>query len=215
MYLDKMQTNKHSLFFTLAFAFVLLTSCGSLLTYSSEKLMDLTSIHQQIAILPVKTNTANSNDALQYQLNLYHALLRQTHRTVRVPLQPVHTTNSILQERKISPHKAWEMAPEQLAILLGVDAVVKLNVIEEDYQKDESLIHNALVANNDADLSELNNIPVIPKDAKAVASIYDTESGELLWKLNVSRRGKGDQPSEAVIEDVSKKIAKKFPYKWE
>ena len=177
--------------------------------------MDLTSIHQQIAILPVKTNTANSNDALQYQLNLYHALLRQTHRTVRVPLQPVRTTNAILQQHNISPHKVWEMEAETLATLLGVDAVVKLNVIEEDHQKEKPLVNNALVANEDVALSELNNIPVIPKDAKAIASLYDTESGELLWKLNVSRRVKGNQTQEAAIEDVSKKIAKKFPYKWE
>jgi hypothetical protein len=208
-----MKTNKHSIFFTLALCLVLLTSCASSLKYHSNDIIEITSFHHKIAVLPI--DGLKPKLALEYQKNVYDALMSKNRKTVKISVQKFSETNQILAKANIPAYEAFNMKPQQLARLLGVDAILKLRVEPDTLigQTSPELAFSQFGTDNEW----LGNLFAneIASSVRITAAIFDTQTGEKFWEYSFVRKLKSFLLSQEDFEDTSLKIAKNFPYKWE
>ena len=212
MYRKKMKTNKHNIFFTLALSLVLLTSCVSSKKYRSGDIIEITSFHHRLAVLPVES--VDADIAADYQKKIYHALLSKKHKTVKIAVQKVSETNQILVENRISGEEVLRMDPKKLAGILGVDAVLKVKV-EPQPLFDHYISDIAFAQISHDQNGRLEVYEKLPLAVFITAAIVDTETGELFWKYDMIKKVKANAFDLKNLEDTSIKIAKNFPYKWE
>lgn len=215
----------------LALAPILFTSCVSSIHYSANTLLDETSLHHEIAIVPVEINFSGNLSArltdddfrqldIQeshfYQESLYNSLLRKAHKNVKVDIQSIERTNAILKEQKISVHDSWAMDPAELADILKVDAVVKVRIEESRYLSNAAgfgiELGRAVIFGPYS--GPLPAGPVKTADVRASCSIFDGDSGDLLWKIGVDQDANWSYTPTEIIESLNRRIARKFPYKW-
>ncbi|MDX2247893.1 MAG: hypothetical protein SF052_14000 [Bacteroidia bacterium] len=187
---------------------LLFTSCATV-NYSADTLMDETSLHREIAIVPVEVNyktpammsfvegsypNREVQESRFYQEALYNSLLHKSRKNVKVEIQPIERTNAILRECKTSLYDSWAMNPAELAKILKVDAVVKVQVEEHLYLLPVGLAKAAGV--------------------RVSCSLFDGDSGDLLWKLGLDQNASGSYDSEEIINNLNRRIVRKFPYRW-
>ena len=208
--------------------------CGNTLRYASRDLNTQTASHRQIAILPPVISytgpippdmskqeqmAIDIGESRMYQNSLYNFLLRKSYKNVRVDMQPIEKTNSLLKNANISLHESWRMDPQVLANILEVDAVIRLQVDESRYMSDLAGL------GIDAGRAVFNSIlwggpgflypaPVTrTADIRSSCSIFDAKDGSLIWKMGVIRSANWSQLPEMVVDDVNRKFARNFPYR--
>lgn len=219
----------------LAILIATLTSCASV-KYSADTLLDETSLHHEIAVVPVEINYSGPyvsrltdddrrdldiQESMLFQDALHNALLRKAHKNVKVDVQATEKTNRLLAENGISPIESWSMSPEELAEILHVDAIVRMRVDESRYMSDVAGF--GLDLGRSVILERVRNTPAFPQvagtrvktaDVRASCSIFDGESGTLLWKLGVDRDANWNYTPDQIVDALNRRIARKFPYKW-
>jgi len=215
---------------------VVLTSCVSV-HYRSPDLAKDAALHQKVAVLPFTMILTGKQPArltpnqiaeieeyesLGFQTSLYYAMLNRAdagrkHR-ITIELQAVEDTNDILWESGISIRDSWVMDANVLAEILGVDAVIRTEVVKTRY------LSNAASFGFDLGASVVNEVSdgklgwFIPwglaktHDIQADAALLDGGDGELLWKVAVHRETDWTREANDVIEGVTRKLARKFPY---
>ena len=213
-----------------------LTSCTAV-HYRSPALAEDAAFHEKVAVLPFTMVLTGKQPAglspdqiaeieeyesLGFQTSLYYAMLDRadagrTHR-IYIDLQPVEETNDILWENGISVRDSWEMDPEVLAELLGVDAVVRTQVEKTRYLSYGASFGIDLGVHVLAEATEGRFGWFLPwglvktHDIYADASLLDGGDGELLWKVAVHRDADWTRAANDVIAGVTRKLARKFPY---
>lgn len=227
-----MKNPLHLLAFTLLVIFS--AGCGNTLRYASRDIDTKTIRHQQVAIVPpVITYTGpmpkdlsredqiaiDIGESRMYQNSLYNFLLRKSYKNVRVDMQPIERTNTLLKEADINLHESWRMDPQELAQILGVDAVIRLQVDESRYMSDLTGL------GIDAGRAVVNTIFFGPSvypfpipatrtaDIRSSCSIFDAKDGSLIWKMGVIRSTNWSRLPEMVVDDVNRKFARNFPYR--
>lgn len=161
-------------------------------------------------------------ESLAFQAALYDRLLNRSsvHRSRRIHLaiQPVATTNHLLADAGIGIRDSWARSPEELARLLGVDAVVRTTVFKTRHLSD------AASYGIDVGLAVLHEVtrghadPYIPPgltrthDIRVDSTLCDGRDGSVLWRLVVDRETDWHRPANDVIAGLTKKLARKFPY---
>ena len=110
------------------------------------------------------------------------------------------------------------MPPEELAEILGVDAVVRTRVKKTRYMSDLAsygidvgiyVAHDVIHDVTDGEV----HLP-IPWGLTKTHDIWAAgEDGALLWQVAVRRATDWTRPANDVIEGITKKLAKKFPYR--
>ncbi|MDH3745841.1 MAG: hypothetical protein OES47_12145 [Acidobacteriota bacterium] len=215
----------------------LVAGCTSV-HYESPRLAEQTATRDTVAVLPFemvfsgkapKDLTAadiqriEQAESLAFQASLYDYLLDRSSATRKNPIlvriQPVETTNRLLDERGIGIRESWGMPTESIAETLGVDAVIRTRVHKTRYLSDLAsygtdvglaLLHEA--TNGDSDW-------LIPPgltkthDISADSEVLNAEDGELLWKVVVHRGTDWRRPANEVVAGITKKLSKKFPYR--
>lgn len=140
---------KKNILFLLAIgAFFFFQSCQRTFKYTSSSFDERTRDHRIIAVLPVemvftgkqpKNLTAEQIKKIEevesksFQESLYSKVLSKN---LRVEVQSVNKTNSLLASNGIDVRKSWNMTAEEPARVLKVDAVVKAKVEKERYMSD-------------------------------------------------------------------------------
>jgi hypothetical protein len=206
--------------------------------YRSPALAEDAAFHQKVAILPFEMILTGKQpvgltpdqiaeveeyESLGFQTSLYYALLDRAdagrrHR-IYIDLQPIEDTNEILWENGISVRDSWVTDPEVLAELLGVDAVVRTQVEKTRYLSYAASYGIDLGAHVLDEATEGRFGAFVPygliktHDIYADASLLDGGNGELLWKVAVHRNADWTRPANGVIEGVTHKLARKFPYR--
>ena len=221
---------------------LLLTAACTAVDYTAPQFAARTADHQKVAVLPFEmifTGKAPENltaaqiarieemESLAFQTSLYYRLLNRSsaHRTHRIyiELQNVEETNRILAGRKIAIRDSWRMPPEELARILGVDAVVRTRVKKTRYMSDLAsygidvgahVLHDVVRDVTDGDV----HLPIpwgLTKthDIWADGALLAGADGTLLWQVAVRRATDWTRPANDVIEGLTKKLAKKFPYR--
>ena len=190
--------------------------------------------HQTIAILPfnitqtghkAKNTTdeaikeANIKWGYTFQQGLQGFLLKFASRNKKGPIvsfQSLQKTNAILLEHNIDIETAYHRQPEELAKLLGVDAVL-MSTMENDKNFSDGVAYglkagrtllNVIGQGNHSGVLNMN-----ASDINLSVFLYDADDSKLLWQTY--RKGGTDLPSNVddLVEYYSNWIAKKFPYK--
>ncbi|MBX2872998.1 MAG: hypothetical protein KTR30_12880 [Saprospiraceae bacterium] len=222
---------KRSIF--ILFSILLFASCNRdrFKTYSYE---NYAYQHQTVAIIPVTTYTSGriprdiSDEQIEmieeaesqaFQIELYNQLIRRSGRNannINIDFQHFATTNDKLEEAGIGLRESWQRPPEELAELLGVDAVVITNVEKERYLTDlESF-----------GLSVLNSIAWVfsdgwwplygqnrTSDVLVSCAIVDGQSGTVIWSTNRTCPTSWNRPHNEVVRSITRTISRRFPYR--
>lgn len=206
-------------------------SACSTVRYAATDLESEALSHQEIAVLPVEINYSgpipkrmsreqliaiDNNESLLYQNSLYHQLLRKSHKYPTIDLQPIERTNAILQAQNISPIEAWSIDPQELAQMLGVDAVVRATVDESRYLSDGAAIGIDIARSVlfEGGLWGAGFGDTKTADIRASYAIFDAVNGRMLWKMAVIREADWNDRPEEVVNSVNRKIARNFPYQF-
>ncbi|MEX0966328.1 MAG: hypothetical protein WD077_03755 [Bacteroidia bacterium] len=219
-------------FFTFVFCLCLMSACG--VHYVSPRFDAQTSNHKLIAIIPCQientgrqpakmtqehANQIEEAESRMFQLSLYNSFLRKSGRgknAIKVEIQPVEKTLFLLQGKEIGIRESWSVPAESLAVALGVDAVVKTRISKKRFLSD---LESFGIDFGTEVLEDLLEDVTLPPDAektydiKAETSLFNGTDGSLLWKVAVDRQASWDYPPEEVLQSVTNKFARKFPYR--
>jgi hypothetical protein len=206
--------------------------------YTSQRFPEKTENHSTIAILPfemvltgripdglTEEQVAEIEEAesLAFQTAMYYSMLNRASadrkHPILIDIQPVERTNAILDHLGVGIRDSWSMSGEGLATMLGVDAVVRTTVQKTRYLTDlESYgidIGSAVLY----DVTEGRIGWVMPfvstttVDIWADSTLVNGSDGGVLWKVALERATDWQRPANDVIVDITRKLAKKFPYR--
>lgn len=213
---------------------LLFISCGtSRAIYQSPDFDQKTARHKTVAILPVymvqtghhpkdvseaNVKAANEKWGYVFQESLQSFILKQTQKNRKgqmVDFQATQKTNALLKEQGLSVEALYSKQPEEIARLLGVDAVIMTNMNHNKNFSDGvayGLAAARTVVNVFSRTATLGT-GVNASDVNINCSLYDAQDSKLLWKTY--RDGGTDLPANVneLIEHYSNWIAKKLPYK--
>lgn len=192
--------------------------------------------HKTVAVMPVEMvflgrlpkniseeqiKEIEETESKAFQRSLYNNLLKQSgsdKKDIKITFQTIEQTNDNLTDGIIDIRKSWNMAPEKLAKALGVDAVVKCKVEKTRYMSDLASYGVDLgVAILDGVLETAgSSIPYgVSKtnDINAECSLFNGVDGALLYKDVYKRSTDYNIPANEMIEHLTKKFSKTFPYR--
>ncbi|HEV7333318.1 MAG TPA: hypothetical protein VGN63_19945 [Flavisolibacter sp.] len=215
----------------LTFLFI---SCGTnRAIYQSPDFEQQTSRHKTVAILPVymvqtghipkevseaDVKAANEKWGYIFQETLQSFILKQTQKNKKgqmVSFQSTQKTNAIVKEQKLSVEALYSRQPEEIARLLGVDAVIMTNM-NHNKNFSDGVAYGLAAARTVVNVfsrSATLGAGVNASDVNINCSLFDAKDSKLLWKTY--RDGGTDLPANVneLIEHYSNWIAKKLPYK--
>jgi len=216
----------------------LMSSCAKPY-YIANSYKSKTANHKTIAVLPSEMVFTGSKpmdmskaqlaqleeaESKAFQTSLYNQLLKSTHagkKQFRVDFQAVSKTNSLLTEEGISIRDTWNKTPEELAKILNVDAVIRANVENKRYMSDLASyginvakdILLLLGTKNPLALLGAGTIDDKTNDIKSSVSVINSEDGAVLWQMADEAEADWNRPSNEVIDNINRRIAKHFPYR--
>jgi len=214
---------------------IALFSCGvNRNVYKSSDFSNQAAAHRTVAILPFKiiqTGHVGKNESLAdikaanekwsyvFQESLLSYSLRHTSKNRKgqmISFQGTQRTNAILSEQGLTIDEIYTKRPEEIAKLLGVDAVI-MTTLEKDKNFSDGVAYgvaagravlNVIKPGTGAPLAGLN-----AADVNLNSYLYDARDGRLLWKT--FRQGGSDLPTNTddLVEFYSNWIARKLPYR--
>lgn len=196
-----------------------MTACGPSI-YLANDFRAYAPKHKTVAILPasvtmeMRPNQAKNTSAEQrlsmeeksgvdFQEQIFAWLLRRSQqRGYTVQFQNVTETNARLRESGIPAAELRTHTAQELAQMLGVDAVLTTSVRTTKPMSDGAAVAVGLLvgawgATNQANIS---------------VNIHEAEAGKLLWKYDYVAAGSVFSSSVTVVDALMRNASKKFPY---
>lgn len=213
-------------------AIALLAACSAQ-KYTIDDFDAITRNHQTVAILPVEMvftgkqpKKLTEEDIAQieeaeseaFQISLLNSILDKADK-MRVIFQDYNRTNKRLADAGISIRQSWDMDPEELAQILGVDAVVRMRVEKQRYMSDLASFGIDLAQDLVWLLSDYSIYPWLPgslqktNDIHTRATLLNGTDGNVLWNMSVNREADWNNPSDQIINSLTRKYARNFPYR--
>ncbi|MGC4100530.1 hypothetical protein [Ferruginibacter sp.] len=176
-----------------------------------------------IAVLPFKITTigyppryispeevAMNNEKLAYsfQESLYNYLVlhnSEKNKTQVKSFQPLQKTIALLRQHHISAADIYQKQPEEIAQLLGVDAVILTNVEEHKNWDDKTNYKNSPAAPH-------TNEDKVWDAAKMNCYIYSSDQSELLWQTTCNGDTRLADDTASLIEYFTSWVGKHFPF---
>jgi hypothetical protein len=161
-------------------------------------------------------------ESLAFQASLYNYLLDRSgpnrRRPVWISIQPIGITNQLLSEGGVAIRDAWALPADELAEMLGVDAVVRTRVRKTRYLSDLASFGIAAGVHVVLEALDEDHVWLLPwgprtYDIYAEGELVAADGGALLWKVAVNRETDWSQPANDVVRGITRKLAKKFPYR--
>lgn len=154
-----------------------------------------------------------------FQQSLFNGILRYANSRryfMSAGVQDISTTNKLLQDNHVSIRESWTYNDEDLARMLGVDAVVRLRVQKKRYMSDLASMSIGVGRQVLGEIANNNNffVPWVPNKTNDIyASCNLVCENRTLW--NDSYRGAADfnRPSEYVINYITDQFGRHFPCK--
>lgn len=202
--------------------------------YKTASYEEKAASHQIVAVLPVETITTGrvperiseehirkieNAESRAFQTSLYNELAKRSGRyrgTISLDIQHFSETNAKLDAAGINPRGSWRMSAIDLAKILGVDAVIRTSVQKDRYLTDlESFgvtLANTILLNVTNGASWL-----FPGNRTSnlfiSCSVLNGADGIPVWVSNVDCPTNWNRRSYEVIDDVSRMIGRRFPYR--
>ena len=222
--------------FTLTTA-ILLSGCVAV-HYQSREFDAMTRDHRTIAVAPFEMVFSGKipagldaesilaieeSESVAFQHALYNRLLNRSsdgrRRPILIDIQPVDETNRRLARHGVGVRESWTMPTERLAAVLGVDAVVRTRVRKTRYLSDLAswgLGAGIEIAHHEANAHLEWLLPAgLTKtyDIWAECQLAASDEVGALWKIAVHRATDWQRPANDVVYGVTRRLARKFPYR--
>jgi hypothetical protein len=218
-----------SLFKSAAFLLTLLafSACGPTV-YLARDFRAYAPKHKQVAILPAavtmqlrpneykamgneQLRELESRSGLDFQEKIYSWLLRRSQqRGYTIDIQDVARTNALLSQHNITYTDLRTKTPEELAQVLGVDAVLSSSV-----RTTKPMSEGAALALGAAS-TLLNGAGYLgwttTNQANITVNIHEREAGKLLWKYDYDASHSVGSSTESTVDALMRNASKKFPY---
>jgi hypothetical protein len=218
----------------LLFVCTLISTGCSRKNYANSFFYQQTLNHKTIAVLPAEMiftgkqpkdlseediKKIEEEESRQFQMSLYSSILRHANSGryyMFVNVQDISKTINSLQEKEISIRDSWKMDASKLAELLGVDAVVKMQVTKKRYMSDKASYGVSVARSIIREIPISGKIP-IPRnlgkteDISAYCSVVSKDV--TLWNNHYKSSADWDNPSNVIIENITNSFGENFPYK--
>jgi hypothetical protein len=186
--------------------------------FESQNLKEEITTHKIVAILPFKATISfkrlpkNYNEATNkedeknlgtnMQSGLYTYLLRKSS-DFSVTVQDIDRTNALLKKNDIF-EKNDELTSDELAKILGVDAVIKCSYAYEKTGSEAGAIVKSLLIGFGTGKVATGELTM---------QINNGKDGELLWRFYKQMNEDVMSSPSAVMERMMRKVGRNFPYK--
>ena len=196
-------------------------SCSTAKIYTRPDAISSTMRHQTLAILPPrvhieakkKDNPENREaqemaETVNAQNEIYSRFLRFVQSgNIRLEIQPIERTNAKFLETGYP----FDMAPEELANMLGVDAVLYTDCIFASVNNVGTGIAYAIIFFPYGTAWGIMMATMPTNSADINMKLYDGSTGNLLYSYNNKFSGLNTKYI-ALVDLATKKIVKKMPY---
>jgi hypothetical protein len=204
------------------------TACNRF--YKNPDFAKKTVDHKTIAILPYQIvitgrlpkemtpeikEKIEAAESIGFQRNYYtqvHTVGTRRH-PLSVIVQPVERTNQLLSDKGITPTASWDKDPQELAKILGVDAVVRNKAIKVRFLSD---LESLGIDLGTLVLSSILGVPMFgftrTNEVEVTSNIIAANTGENLFSGRDEVRVDWSRPANEAIEQVNRRIVRRFPY---
>ena len=189
--------------------------------YENPEFDNIAKSHKIIAVVPFKTQVKlrpkqmkdMTNEQLErlekaegegIQTAMYSWFLKRKKRgkLENIEVQDPKTTTALLKRNDISYDNITDFTPQELAKILGVDAI-----ISGDFETNKPMSEGASVA-----LGLLVGFWGSTNNAVVNMSVHNAEDGVLLWNYNKKVRGSIGSSPEDLINTLMRKASRRLSY---
>src|SRR6187399_749122 len=217
----------------IAILLLFLFSCSNKY-YTAGNFEEKTQNHKVVAILPAEVThsgkqpkklspediaKAEERESIDFQYALMNSILNHANTKkyiTTVNFQDVNTTLKILEKNNISVRDSWKKDDEELAKLLGVNSVIRMNIRKQRYMSDEAS-YGVGVARQVIYKTGIGSKVPVPSSVGKTYDIYAScnllSEKQTLWNDNYKRSTDYDVQPNVVVEWITDDFGENFPYK--
>ncbi len=204
--------------------------------FIADNFKSATASHKTIAIMPVEMHFTGkppekltkeqiaeieAAESQAFQASMYNEILRSTNNgknPIKVNLLHYSATVQKLKDANISIRDSWQKTPEELSKILGVDAVVKTRIEKERLMSDLQsygiqIAKDIVFAVTDTWLLPIYGVSSKAREVNADYSLLSGQDGATLWSISFREGADWSRPSNDIIDKISRRAAKSFPYR--
>lgn len=197
----------------------LLNACGPSI-YMAQDFRSYAPKHKTVAILPAavtmqlrpnqarhmtveQLHSTEQQSGIDFQERIYAWLLRRSQQQgYTVQFQDIMQTNSKLRESNIPYAELRSHSPQELAKILGVDAVLTTSVRTSKPMSDGAAVAVGLLVGAWGATNQAN----------ITVNIHESDAGKLLWKYDYVASGSVGSSTEGMVNLLMRNASKRFPY---
>ncbi len=202
--------------------------------YTASNFEEKTENHKIVAILPAEVTftgkqpknlspdaiaKAEERESIDFQYALMNSILNHANTKkyiTTVNFQDVNTTLKILEKNSISVRDSWNKDDNELAKLLGVNSVIRMNIRKQRYMSDEAS-YGVGVAKQVIYKTGIGSKVPVPSSVGKTYDIYATcnllSDNQTLWNDNYKRSTDYDTAPNVIVEWITDDFGENFPYK--
>jgi len=217
----------------IAIFILFLFSCSNK-NYTASNFEEKTVNHKVVAILPAEVifsgkqpknlspdaiAKAEERESIDFQYALMNSILNHANTKkyiTTVNFQDINTTLKILEKNSISVRDSWNKDDNELAKLLGVNSVIRMNIRKQRYMSDEAS-YGVGVARQVIYKTGIGSKVPVPSSVGKTYDIYAScnllSENQTLWNDNYKRSTDYDVQPNVVIEWITDDFGENFPYK--
>lgn len=170
-------------------------------------------------ITPEQISSIEDQESRAFQQSLYGNILQYANSNryyMSVGVQDINTTMGILEKNNISIRDSWKMDDKKLTALLGVDAIVRMQITQKRYMSDYAS-YGVTVAREVINETPLAGKLPIPYRLGRTEDIYAycsvVSNNITLWNYNYKSAADWNNPSNVIIQNITIYFGRNFPYK--
>jgi hypothetical protein len=170
-------------------------------------------------VSPEAIAEAEERESIDFQYALMNSILRHanTKRYITtVNFQDINTTQKILEKNNITVRDSWKQDDNELARILGVDAVIRMNIRKQRYMSDEAS-YGVGVAKQVIYGTKIGSKVPVPGSVGKTYDIYATcnllSDNQTLWNDNYKRSTDYEVQPNVIVEWITNDFGENFPYK--
>jgi len=213
-------------------------ACSHKNYYTSNNFDQLTARHRRIAILPAQVvltgkkpekmsdsavAALEQSESRSFQVSLYNNILQYANTRkyrLKVEVQAISKTEMELAKYNISYKDIYSMEDTTLCRILGVDAVVRMQIQKTRYMNDMvsygSQVFNDVVFRNIGGIipgtgTPIPGAPTKTNDIYALCTVQN--DGIVLWNDRYTGSADWSRPANQIIAQITVKFAEHFPYR--
>jgi hypothetical protein len=205
---------KKAILLSLALAFL---AAGCATVYQSPEFFEMRAKHRLVALLPFDVSISSTRlpKGMTIEMlkemekdegfgtqSLFYARFLKNSADFAVSFQDVDKTNAILAKNNIGFEALRTTSKEDLASLLGVDAVITGKIQREKPMSEAAAIVVGVLIGFWGSTNKVN----------VDLTIHDGPTGELFWKYTHELSASIGSSSEQLVKAFTRKIARNFPY---